>query len=201
MDAIKFFGTSDLYEILEVSPNASTNTSMYLSLSIKKIHRILLLTLYFIWIELVKKSYYRLARAYHPDKNSGAHEFSAGKFNVIYQAYSILSDTELRLKYDSEGSKVIFAKGNSIASEWENYLKTTTVNDINDAAEAYKGSVDEKNDILKQIVAGKGSMIHVLNTVPFMRKEDENRIIGIIQEAISSGEIQRIAIKKIPKNY
>lgn len=137
----------------------------------------------------------------HPDKSSDSNESSADKFNVIHQAYSVLSEPELRCKYDAEGSKVIFARSTSIAAEWENFLKITTADQINNAADTYKGSADEKTDILKEFVNGKGSMVHILNTVPFMRKEDECRVKTIIQKAILSEEIPRIAIKKLPKNY
>lgn len=158
------------------------------------------LMLYFICFKLVKKSYYRLALIYHPDKMSDSDEFSADKFNVIHQAYSILSNPELRLQYDAEGSKVIFAKATN-ASEWESYLKTSTQDDVNNAAEMYKGSTDEKSDVLKEFITGKGSMIHMLNTIPFMRVEDGSRIISIIQAAMLSGETPRMGIKKLPKNY
>lgn len=148
----------------------------------------------------VKKSYYRLARIHHPDKSSETHKLSAEKFNIIHQAYMILSNAESRMKYDAEGSKVIFARA-TMAAEWENYLKTTNVDDLINASTSYKGSAEERADILKEAIAGNGSMIHILNNIPFMRKEDETRIIQIIQEAFITEEIPRIAIKKLPKGY
>lgn len=142
-----------------------------------------------------------MALIHHPDKGSVSKKSSADKFSVIHQAYSVLSKPELRCKYDAEGSEVIFARATSIAAEWENFLKITTADQINNAADTYKGSADEKTDILKEFVNGKGSIIHVLNTVPFIRKEDAWRIIDIVQRAILSEEIPHFPIKKLPKNY
>lgn len=104
------------------------------------------------------------------------------------------------MKYDVEGSRVIFGKA-TIAAEWENYLKVINARDVTNAADSYKGSTEERSDVLKEFVAGNGSMISVLNSIPFMRKIDEIRIIEIIKEAIENEEIPRIPIKKLPKNY
>lgn len=148
-----------------------------------------------------QKSYYKLARIYHPDKCSEANRATAeAMFNIIHQAYLILSNVESRVKYDEGDSKVLFAKA-TIAAEWENHLKVTKVNDIIDATASYKGSAEERAEILREFVAGNGSMIHILNTVPFTRRDDEIRMIEIIQDAIKNGEVQRKAIKKLPKSY
>lgn len=194
MDAGKLFGTTDLYKILEIDSAATINEGIidkqwFLNILIK-------------WILFsVKKSYYRLARIHHPDKSDiGGKSTAATKFNIIHQAYIILSNPETRLKYDSEGPNVLFARA-TIAGEWENYLRTTTTDDFKDASALYKDSNSEKVDILREFVSGNGSMIHLLNNIPFMRKGDEIRITKIVQNAIEAKEIPRIAIKKLPKGY
>jgi len=60
----------NLYHVLELNNNASTND--------------------------IKKSYRRLARIYHPDKNSGKDD----DFKKLQLAYEILSDYELKKDYD-----------------------------------------------------------------------------------------------------
>jgi hypothetical protein len=50
----------------------------------------------------IKRQYYLMARKYHPDKNEGDEE-AADKFKTIAEAYQVLSDPELRSKYDKEG--------------------------------------------------------------------------------------------------
>ncbi len=48
----------------------------------------------------IKKAYRQLAKKYHPDKNPGDKK-AAEKFKEISAAYTLLSDKELRARYDS----------------------------------------------------------------------------------------------------
>jgi curved DNA-binding protein len=57
----------------------------------------------------IKKSYRRLARKYHPDKNQGDAE-SERKFKQINEAYEVLGDAEKRKKYDQYGKDWMHAE-------------------------------------------------------------------------------------------
>ncbi|UJR38412.1 hypothetical protein I4U23_031080 [Adineta vaga] len=65
-----------LYEILGVSPDCSS--------------------------ELLRQEYHRLLLEYHPDKRKTNDSSTQNRFEQIQNAYKILSNTELRLKYDQE---------------------------------------------------------------------------------------------------
>lgn len=52
---------------------------------------------------LIKRRYYVLARQYHPDKVGADDKEAAEKFKEIAEAYQVLSDPELRKKYDTDG--------------------------------------------------------------------------------------------------
>jgi curved DNA-binding protein CbpA len=70
----KFDPTKDYYQVLEVSKDSNESE--------------------------IKKSYYRLAKTYHPDSNPG----KEAKFKEINEAYSVLSDGKLRKQYNSARS-------------------------------------------------------------------------------------------------
>jgi len=68
---------TEFYDLLEVQPDASASD--------------------------IKKAYYKQARHCHPDKNPGD-EAATAKFQKLSMVYQVLSDPELRKKYDKEGS-------------------------------------------------------------------------------------------------
>ena len=47
----------------------------------------------------IKKAYHRMARSYHPDKNTRSH--SASVFHVVQHAYDVIGNPEGRARYDA----------------------------------------------------------------------------------------------------
>jgi hypothetical protein len=63
----------------------------------------------------IKRRYYKLARQYHPDKVGTDDKESADKFKDIAEAYQVLSDPELRAKYNKDGRDGLSADKTSVA--------------------------------------------------------------------------------------
>lgn len=70
---------------------------------------------------------------------------------------------------------------------------------MDNARKKYQGTAKEREDVLREVIAGKGSLTHLLNNIPFMRMEDEARIIEIIKDLIDCNEIPKLSIKKLKK--
>lgn len=135
---------------------------------------------------------------YHPDRVAAEKkDESSAKFNILHNAYSILSDPGKKKKYD-EGTDVLFVK-TTIAAQWETFLKPVNDTDNENARKRYQESEQEEKDLIREFNIGNGSITHLLHSIPFMRVEDENRIIESIQELMSLGKIPNMRIKKIAK--
>ena len=123
----------------------------------------------------VKKAYRKLARQYHPDKNPGDKQAEA-KFKEINEANEVLSDPQMRQKYDTLGSQwSAYQQGGPAGgfdwSQWTTSTRgATDLNDLNDlfgggsggSSGQQKGSQDQgKSDASDQQKSskeqGKGS--------------------------------------------
>lgn len=145
----------------------------------------------------MKTNYYRLARIYHPDRVVDEEKSTANeKFNILHQTYSILANPEKKILYDAGETRILFSK-QTFVGKWEHYVTPLTSSAIECARRNYQGTDTEEADIILQFNIGRGSMIHLLNTIPFMRVEDESRIIRIITDNMESGKIQKGPIRKI----
>ncbi|KAL9186699.1 hypothetical protein ACHAXT_005937 [Thalassiosira profunda] len=65
----------------------------------------------------IKRKYYILARKYHPDRVDKDDKEAADKFKDIAEAYQVLSDPELRKKYDVEGKEGLSADRTDVAEK------------------------------------------------------------------------------------
>lgn len=139
-----------------------------------------------------------MVRKYHPDRANDAEKSEANeKFNILHQAYVILSDPDKKKQYDA-GSIVLFTKP-TISARWDHFLNPVTQNAIDTARQKYQNSHEEECDIMREYNNGKGSMTHLMNNLPFMRREDESRVIAIIMRMIDMGRVEKFQIKKLPK--
>lgn len=145
----------------------------------------------------MKRNYYQLALMYHPDRVGDSEKDEAKqKFQIIHDAYTILSDAKKKQAYDN-GTDVLFS--NTSTAKWEHFLKEVDTTAMNTGPINYQGTLQEKNDVKREFVIGNGSLTHLLNTIPFMRREDEDRVTEIIKDLIRNEQVPRIPIKKLRK--
>jgi molecular chaperone DnaJ len=103
--------TRDLYEVLGVSKEASQDE--------------------------IKKTYRKLARQYHPDKNPGDPP-AEERFKEIQAAYDVLGDPEKREKYDQLGPAMFGAGRNGPAGDF-NFDFSGNIGDLGDLSDLFGG--------------------------------------------------------------
>ncbi|KAI9699966.1 MAG: hypothetical protein M1836_002500 [Candelina mexicana] len=151
----------------------------------------------------IKTAYRKAALKHHPDKaptsdQSAAHE----KFLSITFAYAILSSPSRRKHYDTTGS-TSETLSHSEDFNWsdfyhEQYGYAITSETLEKFKEEYKGSEEEKEDVLAAYEKFEGDMDGVFEDVMLSDVlVDEERFRGIIDEAISNGVVE--AYKKYTK--
>ncbi|KAJ1551089.1 hypothetical protein HK096_003223 [Nowakowskiella sp. JEL0078] len=154
----------------------------------------------------IKRAYHKTALKFHPDKLAGTlktdqdRAAATKKFQNISIYYAILSDDLKRSRYDATG--VIEKEGvvqyeNKNEAEWNAYFRElwsgkVSAESISEYEKKYKGSDEQKNEIIAAYNQSQGSMDFILNNVIATTVEDEDFIIGIIETAIANSEIKRL---------
>jgi DnaJ family protein C protein 9 len=157
------FGDQSLYEILGINKDANSDE--------------------------IKKAYRKAALTHHPDKGGNSE-----KFKAISAIHAILSDPEKRKIYDETGN----VDNTDISDDfqfWYDYFRQlypeVTISKIEAFSAEYKGSEEERSDIIAAYIKYEGDMDNIMETIMLAEEEDEPRIISIIDNAISAGEIER----------
>ncbi|POS85199.1 hypothetical protein EPUL_003765 [Erysiphe pulchra] len=147
----------------------------------------------------IKSAYRKAALKNHPDKVSADKKQEAhGKFQEIAFAYAILSDPKRRKRYDLTGSTAesLISGANDGEFNWEIFFReqfkeVVTENSIEKFAKTYKGSVEERDDLISAYNESKGKWAYIYEVVMLSDPlEDEDRFRVIIDQAIQDGEIQ-----------
>ncbi|MGI4776391.1 MAG: DnaJ domain-containing protein, partial [Janthinobacterium lividum] len=76
----------------------------------------------------LKKTYYKLAKKYHPDSNPND-KAAVEKYKVINEAYDVLKDEQKRKAYDSYGHNA-FSQGSGQGSQGSQGGFHADINDI-----------------------------------------------------------------------
>ncbi|KAK1634365.1 hypothetical protein BDP81DRAFT_324546 [Colletotrichum phormii] len=144
----------------------------------------------------VKSAYRKAALKNHPDKVSDDQRDEAKeKFQEIAFAYAILSDPARRKRYDTTGStseSIIDSEGFNWSDYYrEQFQDAISAEAIEKFAEKYKGSDEEKDDVLVAYEKAKGDMDGVYESVMLSDVlEDDERFRQMIDEAIASEDVQ-----------
>jgi DnaJ family protein C protein 9 len=161
----------------------------------------------------VKKAYRKLALKHHPgthfpwicdyrnakfraDKAPESDKDAANKaFQEIAFAYAVLSDDRRRKRYDLTGSTAETLEDDA-DFDWLSFYREQFENVVNEEAinklsNEYKGSADERKDLLNAYIKGKGSLGTVYQLVMLSDiLEDDERFRNIIDEEIAATNIK-----------
>ncbi|KAK5662010.1 hypothetical protein OQA88_10121 [Cercophora sp. LCS_1] len=144
----------------------------------------------------IKSAYRKAALKNHPDKVSEDKKDEAKeKFQDIAFAYAVLSDPARRKRYDETGSTseaIVDSEGFSWSDFYRAQFEDTISEEaIQKFAAQYKGSEEEKDDILAAYEEFEGDMDSIYETVMLSNVlEDDERIRKVIDEAIESGDVE-----------
>jgi len=129
----------------------------------------------------LRKAYYRRALKFHPDKNQNDADATV-KFQAISLAYDILSDPKKRKEYDETGElhdddDILDGGANNWDAYFRNLFKRVSMEDIDNFESQYKGSEEERGDVLKYYKKCKGNLDDMLNCVMLSEEVDKKRWI------------------------
>ncbi|KAI0463106.1 hypothetical protein LJB42_003123 [Komagataella kurtzmanii] len=144
----------------------------------------------------IKKCYYKLCLIHHPDKKSGSDSSNDEHFQKIQFAYSILSDSKRRKRYDSTGSLDDIALDED-GFDWKEYFETmksqpVTEDLIEEDREKYKGSDEEKQDIIDALQFYEMDVPKLFEAIPHLEfdESEEERIFHLVTELVDSKQVE-----------
>lgn len=162
----ELFKTSNLYEVLGINKEATEAE--------------------------IRRSYYKVSLKVHPDR-APDDPLATEKFQVLGKLYAVLSDKEQKAIYDEQG--VVDEESDVLKQDrcWEDYWRLLfpkiTVQDILEFEKTYKGSDEERQDVIKLYLQHEGDMDAITASALCCSQEDEPRLCSMIQDAIDSGEV------------
>ncbi|KAF4982299.1 hypothetical protein FZEAL_2048 [Fusarium zealandicum] len=143
----------------------------------------------------IKSAYRKAALKNHPDKVAQDQKVKAHeKFQAIAFAYAVLSDPARRKRYDTTGStaeSIVDSEGFNWSDYYrEQYKESVSGDAIEKFAKKYKGSDEEKDDVLIAYEQCEGDMDELYERVILSDVlEDDERFRKIIDDAIESDDV------------
>ncbi|KAM3862696.1 dnaJ homolog subfamily C member 9 [Diretmus argenteus] len=140
----------------------------------------------------IRRSYYKVSLRVHPDR-APEDPLATEKFQVLGKLYAVLSDKEQRAVYDEQG--VVDEESDILSQDrsWEDYWRVLfpkiTVQDIQEFESKYKGSEEEREDVIQLYIQHQGDMDAITASALCCSQDDEPRLCSILRSAIKAGEI------------
>lgn len=148
--------------------------------------------------EDVRRAYRKMALKHHPDKASESDKTAANqKFQEIAFAYAVLGDVHRRKRYDLTGSTAEVLDDDQ-DFDWlsfyrEQFEDLVNQQNIKKISDDYKGSTEERNDLVKAYTRGKGDLNFIYENVLLSDiLEDDERFRQILDEEIEEGNIESL---------
>ncbi|XP_057704622.1 dnaJ homolog subfamily C member 9 [Corythoichthys intestinalis] len=141
----------------------------------------------------IRRGYYKASLKVHPDR-APDDPLATEKFQVLSKLYAILIDKEQRAIYDEQGvvdeESDILSKDSCWEDYWRQLFPKITVQDILEFEKKYKGSDEERKDLLQLYTQHQGDMDTILTSLLCGSQDDEPRLGDIIRTAIKDGEVE-----------
>ena len=144
----------------------------------------------------IRSAYRKLALRLHPDKAAPADRETANKsFQDLAFAYAVLGDERRRNRYDATGNIGETLDLNDDGFDWGDFFRTqyaelVTAEKIAEFHQTYKGSAEERQDVLDAYRKGHGNLDYIFEHVVLSNPlDDEDRFRQYIDEAIQHKEI------------
>ncbi|XP_037286844.2 dnaJ homolog subfamily C member 9 [Rhipicephalus microplus] len=167
-DCEELFGTSDLYKLFGVPPDASESD--------------------------VKKAYRRLSLLVHPDRADEAQkEAATRKFQVLSKAHLVLADADRRAAYDDTGcvdEDDDLDSDRDWTSYWRLLFPKITLADVEKYLAKYRGSDEELADLKACYERFKGDFDAISEHLIGYEIEEEDRYRNILNKLIEDGEVK-----------
>lgn len=165
-DIYEFFGTKNLYEVIESHKGASEQD--------------------------IKKAYRKASLKVHPDRvGQDEKEKATKRFQALAQVHYVLSDPERRKLYDEHN---IIAKEENLESEadWFNYWRLLfpkiSEKDIQSFLDEYEGSEEQEKDLIALYNRYEGDMDKISES---FISYNEEQTTGHLKKLIKKGKIEK----------
>ncbi|XP_068423642.1 dnaJ homolog subfamily C member 9 [Clinocottus analis] len=162
----ELFNTSNLYEVLAINKDATRAE--------------------------IRRSYYKVSMKVHPDR-APEDPHATEKFQVLGKLYAVLSNKEQKAVYDDQGlvdeDSGVLSQDHCWKDYWRLIFPKITVQDILEFETKYKGSEEERKDVIQLYMQHEGNMDAIMASTMCCSQKDEPRLCSIIQAAIQNGEV------------